>query len=1446
MTRAPVVGLIALLSSCTWIPISDYDARFDLDGDGVDGRFDCDDRDADVAATVRTFLDADGDGFGDPAQPLDRCGVAVPSGASANSDDCDDSDPSVHPDAAEVCNGRDDDCDGATEDDDPSLDPDSAAVWLPDADDDGYTVALTLSEAVRACEAPVGYAAPSVIPDCDDQNATLNPAATEACGDGLDNDCDGATDDQGLGSGGFYLDVDQDGWPDRWTVIEACGDDAGVFMREADAPVDATEADCDPADPLVHPGMVETWYDGVDADCQGDDDFDQDRDGARHPLGGGDDCDDQDAAVAPGAPETWYDGVDADCSGQDDYDQDGDGARHPSGGGDDCDDLDAARFPGAADAWYDGIDSDCAGNNDGDRDRDGSSALIVGGDDCDDDDPTRAPGAPDDWYDGVDSDCAGDDDFDRDGDGSRAVNFGGTDCDDGDPAVRVGAPDAWFDGIDADCAGDDDFDQDGDGERHPLGGGDDCDDTRADVLPGQVDLWYDGLDSDCDGDDDYDRDGDGFRHPLGGGDDCDDTLDDVYPGAPDNWYDGIDHDCANNDDFDLDGDGYRHPLGGGNDCDDTDATVHPGAAEVWYDGRDADCAGDNDDDQDGDGRTVLGAAVGTADDCDDLQRDTFPGAYDLPADGVDQDCDGVDTLACFTDADLDGFGSTLVPVAGATCGALATAPGDCDDTEATTYPGAPELCDAVDQDCDEAADGDVATATLRDGSRAPLGFVADIDGLDVAHVDLCGGVWDLSILWDPADGDLALVAHDDYPRPQLVGARPLLRGDGLGRNTLEISGVDLRVDDPGLTLLSLTSNPLGRAQLVLDDVDVSDVALDVIVEATDADLVLTDVTVARSALGAAIVRAHGGTIQMVGVDVHDNTRTPAPKSDGEALVTGYDVYAEVSASTFLRNRGRAASFIGSAVVAANNLWEDNWLDGGAVGVGDGGALYLDDSELYDEYSTYRRNGATGAGGAVAARNNSELVFESPVFSGNGPSPLGVAPAGLTDVGGTLSVDGDLALFGGLLTRSSAARRGGAIDHSLGVLELQEATQVTSSALLPGNDGGVAIYSDGQRVSFTYDGLITGFDGEDGSTCVEVHSWSYSYLQGMDFTDCQALCVEATGGGSLSFFGNLFDGCEGDGGDGGALRVTDAYQLELYGNTFIDNRSDGNGGAISTNTTSVQSEYNVFQRNTAVGSGGAMYAPDATVEVCGDDTLDNVAGLDGGGYYIGGNAEFGEALFSCATRAIVSGNDAGGRGGGVWGGAKLALRWLDLIGNHAVEGGGAFIEGYLSGSIQSSVADNAADTTGGGIHNQTGGGIHNQTAFASSVLYTVPFTNNRADRGGALYFEGVGWNKSFPPALFGGNLFEANRANAGSAVYMAEMTGTSLFSGAYADSFTGSVVLDRNAGPSTLVREAWRGTWALSVDALSPSQTLSDPGAFCTFAVGVSDLDCTADAPCVCP
>ncbi|MBM4367345.1 MAG: putative metal-binding motif-containing protein, partial [Deltaproteobacteria bacterium] len=160
--------------------------------------------------------------------------------------------------------------------------------------------------------------------------------------------------------------------------VEACLDD------DRDGATTCDDEDCDDDNDTVYAG-AEELADGLDNDCDGETDEgtdykDDDGDGYREIDG---DCDDGDATEYPGAPDTWYDGRDADCAGDDDYDQDGDG-HQVSGIGDDCWDLDASIYPGATDAWYDGVDSNCDGASDFDQDGDGQDASFAGGADCDD------------------------------------------------------------------------------------------------------------------------------------------------------------------------------------------------------------------------------------------------------------------------------------------------------------------------------------------------------------------------------------------------------------------------------------------------------------------------------------------------------------------------------------------------------------------------------------------------------------------------------------------------------------------------------------------------------------------------------------------------------------------------------------------------------------------------------------------------------------------------------------------------------------------------------------------------------------------------------------------------------------------------------------------------------------------------------------------------------
>ena len=241
-------------------------------------------------------------------------------------------------------------------------------------------------------------------------------------------------------------------------------------------------------------------------------DFDRDNDGYDSIDEGGDDCDDANADIHPGAKEVYYDGVDANCDGNDD-DADEDG--FAGNGESDCDDANADVNPGAKEVWYDGTDQDCDGN-DNDADSDGFAGN--GGRDCADDNAAVNPGAQEVWDDGPDQAWAGNDD-DADGVSDRID----TDCDDADTDIHPAAKEVWYDGTDQDCSGDSDYDADGDSHDHEDYGGEDCDDYSIDVTPDIGEVYYDGVDADCSGDSDYDADGDGHDAAKFNGDDCADT-----------------------------------------------------------------------------------------------------------------------------------------------------------------------------------------------------------------------------------------------------------------------------------------------------------------------------------------------------------------------------------------------------------------------------------------------------------------------------------------------------------------------------------------------------------------------------------------------------------------------------------------------------------------------------------------------------------------------------------------------------------------------------------------------------------------------------------------------------------------------------------------------------------------------------------------------------------
>ncbi|MDP2316931.1 MAG: MopE-related protein [Pseudomonadota bacterium] len=243
----------------------------DADGDGYAACAECDDADIDVnpvaievcdaidnncdgvvdeGVTATYWQDADGDGWGDDAVVTAAC--ELPAGYAALGGDCDDALVDVNPDATELCDTLDNDCDGTVDEPDAA----DAATWYADTDADGFG---DPSSSSVSCDA-TGVADAT---DCDDAVAATNPDATEVC-DTVDNDCDGTVDEPDAADAStWYADIDGDGFGDAGSATLSC-DAAGI--------VDSTDCDDDAVD--VYPGAAESWYDGVDSDCDGAEDPD--------------------------------------------------------------------------------------------------------------------------------------------------------------------------------------------------------------------------------------------------------------------------------------------------------------------------------------------------------------------------------------------------------------------------------------------------------------------------------------------------------------------------------------------------------------------------------------------------------------------------------------------------------------------------------------------------------------------------------------------------------------------------------------------------------------------------------------------------------------------------------------------------------------------------------------------------------------------------------------------------------------------------------------------------------------------------------------------------------------------------------------------------------------------------------------------------------------------
>jgi hypothetical protein len=683
--------------------------------------------------------------------------------------------------APELCDGKDNDCDGEIDETFPDTDGDGIADCLEsDVDGDGTADLLDncpatpnpaqedhdLDTVGDACDPDDDNDKSADGQDCAPKNDTIYPGADEIC-DGLDNNCNLVVDE------GFY-DFDGDGYKD-------CVDDDD----DADGILD--QADCQPLDSTVYPGAQELC-DGKDNDCDQDidDGFpDTDGDGTADCVDGDgdgdglDDLDDNCPAVANSEQEDMDgDGIGDLC----DLDADGDAIPDAV---DNCLGLQNtlqldADEDGAGDVCDDDVDGDEVGNEE-------DNCLYVANEDQADQDEDGTGDACEDDLDGdgvVDSqDCAPE---------NPGIHPGAEETCDGEDNNCNALIDEGFVDTDGDllkdCVdGDDDNDGDPDGS--------DCAPLSSSVFNGALETCN-GVDDDCDlkvdeelGTQTCGKGGCFHEEPNCANGKS--VLCDPLAGIANEYCDGLDNDCDGLTDEDLGnsscGEGVcAHSVPNCADGETVACDPLLGAGEELCDNKDNDCDGKIDEEQPnlacGKGQcfhTTPSCVGGVSYDCD-----PFQGASKEVCDGQDNDCDGT------TDEDLgtvscgkgkcfhaeeycqDGKVQTCDPFLGAELEACDLADNDCDglvDEELGTYScgqgvcahpvkvcedGAPggcepllgsqdEICDGLDNDCDGDIDEGLGTQTCGVGAcnheepNCTNGVEVECDPMAGAEEEIC-------------------------------------------------------------------------------------------------------------------------------------------------------------------------------------------------------------------------------------------------------------------------------------------------------------------------------------------------------------------------------------------------------------------------------------------------------------------------------------------------------------------------------------------------------------------------------------------------------------------------------------------------------------------------------------------------------------------------------------
>ena len=783
----------------------------------------------------------------------------------------------------------------------------------------------------------------------------------------------------------------------------------------------------------------------------------------------------------------------------------------------------------------------------------------------------------------------------------------------------------------------------------------------------------------------------------------------------------------------------------GGDCDDTQNYVHPGATEFPDDGVDQDCSGADavtcGVDLDGDGEAGEDGIVdpsglcegdglllgGPGADCDDSDPAIHSAADEVVDDGVDQDCDGADSVTCWGDGDGDGYGAgePFVDPEGA-CLDAAFVAGDCNDASPESWPGNPEACDNLDNDCDPATDelldGDGDGQSLCNGDCDD----DDPDTFDGAD-ELCDGVD------NACDGRVELEVPGGYGAVQdaLNVAQDgdlVCIGAGLWAGPFDTLGADVTLRGVGASLsgeLAVDGGAVGVEALILEGV-----------ASIDAALTLDGVTVSGG------VSASGGSVVVLGsafVDV------------GGVGLDVTDASLVVSDSTFTGGLDRALQVsTASAVSLVGCTFDGNqggaWIAApfptveGCVFVGnsadDGGGLWIEDAGTFSvSDSTFGFNTAAGEGGGALVLASTGAFIDCTFADNDGERGGGLAGedstvsvAGCSFTGNTAGEGGAVSMAAdsgvALISGDGAAFTDNGAEHEGGALALYGASASLPDAVLDDNSS-----------------------GEQGGA---IYALDAPLVQ----LGTSSVCGNAAeAGGGVALDGGQLEGgnvCANSAtGDGGGLHLSGGAGVSFTG--VRENSADDGAGAYVTDGADFQ--FVVIQDNTAVDQAGGLFAEGA-VTGTGLQLVGNAAPFFGAGVLNGDGSDLAQLSLSTNSGGglLVNGDatltepaiqsTSGGAGLHLAGGAVVVTG--GFIQNNS--GVGIAVEAAEASIQDTSLSGNAGGLTGSG------------DAVVELLGCTVA-GNSRSGAGGGVSFAGLSLDIQ-------GSVIQGNSADEGGGLWIA--------------------------------------------------------------------------------